>query len=97
MRGLFATLPDNRYKIFLVRTDNNSRRLVMDVFVRRGRVIDPSDESEGTRDRPPTAEGTQQKNAQQNNVPQNNAAANWRAAAAGCAAAEQSAAEARAG
>jgi hypothetical protein len=72
LRGLFATLPDNRYKIFLIRTDNNSRRLVMDVFVRRGRVIDPSDDSEGTRDRPPTAEGTQQKNAQQNNAPQNN-------------------------
>jgi hypothetical protein len=44
----------------------------MDVFVRRGRVIDPSDDSEGTRDRPPVVEGAQQKNAQQNNVPQNN-------------------------
>jgi hypothetical protein len=72
LRGLFSTLPDNRYKIFLIRTDNNSRRLVMDVFVRHGRVIDPSDDSEGTRDRPPTAEGTQHKNVQQNNVPQNN-------------------------
>ena len=72
LRGLFATLPDNRYKIFLVRTDNNSQRLVMDVFVRRGRVIDPTDDSEGTRDRPPTAEAAQN-NAQQNNVPQNNA------------------------
>src|SRR6185312_8410916 len=49
LRGLFATLPDNRYKIYLFRADNNSRRLVMDVFVRRGRVIDPSDDSEGTR------------------------------------------------
>jgi hypothetical protein len=73
LRGLFATLPDNRYKIFLIRTDNNSRRLVMDVFVRRGRVIDPSDDSEGTRDRPPTTEGTQQINAQQNNGLQNDA------------------------
>jgi hypothetical protein len=69
---LFSTLPDNRYKIFLIRTDNNSRRLVMDVFVRHGRVIDPSDDSEGTRDRPPTAEGAQHKNVQQNNVPQDN-------------------------
>jgi hypothetical protein len=60
LRGLFRTLPDNRYQIFLVRSDNNSRRLVMDVFVRRGRVIDPTDSSEGTRDRPPTTEGTQQ-------------------------------------
>ncbi len=32
----------------------------MDVYVRRGRVIDPSDDSEGTRDRPPTAEEIQQ-------------------------------------
>ena len=53
MRGFFATLPDNRYKIVLIRSDNNSRRLVFDVYVRRGRVIDPSDQSEGTRDRPP--------------------------------------------
>ncbi|HEX3599615.1 MAG TPA: hypothetical protein VHU84_05695, partial [Lacipirellulaceae bacterium] len=53
LRGLIATLPDNHYKIFLVRTDNDSRRLVLDVFVRRGRVVDPSDQSEGTRDRPP--------------------------------------------
>jgi hypothetical protein len=72
LRGLFATLPDSRYKIFLVHTDNKTPRLVMDVFVRHGRVIDPSDDSEGTRDRPPTAESTQQKNAGQNNVPQNN-------------------------
>jgi hypothetical protein len=72
LRGLFATLPDNRYKIFLVRTDNDSHRLVMDVFVRRGRVVAPSDDSEGTRDRPPGVEGAQQ-NAQQKHVPQNNA------------------------
>jgi len=71
LRGLFATLPDSRYKIFLFRADNNSRRLVMDVFVRRGRVIDPSDDSEGTRDRPPTAEGTEQTGAQQDGSQQN--------------------------
>ncbi len=59
LRGLFATLPDGHYKIYLVRTDNNSRRPVMEVYVRRGRVIDPSDDSEGTRDRPPTSEATQ--------------------------------------
>ncbi|HVT29498.1 MAG TPA: hypothetical protein VHE81_15890, partial [Lacipirellulaceae bacterium] len=73
LRGLFAKLPDNRYRIYLFRADNNSRRLVMDVFVRRGRVIDPSDDSEGTRDRPPTNEDTQpnkaQQNGQQNAVP----------------------------
>ena len=72
VRGLFATLPDNRYKIYLFRADNNSRRLVMDVFVRRGRVIDPSDESEATRDRPPTAERTQQIDGEQKNVPPDN-------------------------
>jgi PKD repeat protein len=56
LRALFQTLPDGRYRIFLVRTENNSRRLIMEVYVRRGRVIDPSDDSEGTRDRPPTSE-----------------------------------------
>jgi hypothetical protein len=56
LRDLFATLPDGRYKIYLVRTDNNTKRLVIEVFVRRGRVIDPNDVSEGTRDRPPTSE-----------------------------------------
>jgi hypothetical protein len=59
LRKLFSTLPDNHYRIYMVRTDNNTRRLVIDVYVRGGRVIDPSDDSEGTRDRPPTAEGTE--------------------------------------
>ena len=97
LRGLFATLPDNRYKIFLIRTDNNSRRLVMDVFVRRGRVIDPSDESEGNRDRPPTAEADAADQRPAKKRPAKQCAANWRAAAAGCAAPEQPAAESRAG
>jgi len=56
LRGLFAKLPDGRYQIFLVRTDTNTRRLVMDVYVRRGRLIDRQDDTEGTRDRPPTSE-----------------------------------------
>jgi hypothetical protein len=56
LRAFFRTLPDNHYRIYLVRTDNNSRRLIMDVYVRRGRIIDPADDSEGTRDRPPTGE-----------------------------------------
>ncbi len=63
LRGLFAKLPDGHYKIFLVRTDNNSRRLVMEVYVRRGRVIDPSDDSEGIRDRPPTSEAEERPQA----------------------------------
>lgn len=62
LRGLISTLPDGHYKIYLIRTDNNSRRLVLDVYVRRGRAIEPSDSSEGTRDRPP--EGAQQIQAQ---------------------------------
>jgi hypothetical protein len=69
MRGFFATLPDNRYQIVLVR--GGTRRTVFDVFVRRGRVIDPSDTSEGTRDKPPTSE-TEQNGGQQNGAPQNN-------------------------
>lgn len=63
LRSLFAKLPDGHYKIFLVRTDNNSRRLVMEVYVRRGRVIDPSDDSEGIRDRPPTSEAEERPQA----------------------------------
>jgi hypothetical protein len=60
LRAFFATLPDNHYRIYLVRTENNSWRLIMDVYVRNGRVIDPSDDSEGTRDRPPTSEAPNQ-------------------------------------
>jgi len=62
LRRLIATLPDNHYRIYLVRTDNSTRRLVIDVFVRRGHAIDPTDQSEGTRDRPP--EGSQQNQTQ---------------------------------
>jgi hypothetical protein len=54
LRALFASLPDGHYRIYLVRTETNARRLVIEVYVRGGRVIDPSDDSEGTRDRPPT-------------------------------------------
>jgi hypothetical protein len=32
---------------------------VMEVYVRQGRVVDPSDDSEGTRDRPPTSDQLQ--------------------------------------
>jgi len=56
LRKFFKTLPDGRYVIYLVRTENHSERLVIEVDVRRGRVIDVSDDSEGTRDRPPTGE-----------------------------------------
>ncbi|QDT75847.1 beta strand repeat-containing protein [Lacipirellula limnantheis] len=56
--ALFRNLPDNHYKIFLVQSETNSRRLVIEVFVRNGKLIDPGDDSEGARDRPPTEEST---------------------------------------
>jgi hypothetical protein len=56
LRGLFATLPDGRYQVFIIRTENNSRRMVIEVDVRRGQLVDAWDDSEGTRDRPPTSE-----------------------------------------
>ncbi|MBL9161973.1 MAG: PKD domain-containing protein [Planctomycetaceae bacterium] len=56
--ALFRNLPDNHYKIFLVQSETNSRRLVIEVFVRNGKLIDPGDDSEGARDRPPTEEAT---------------------------------------
>ena len=56
--SLFRTLPDNRYRIYLVRTETNTRRLVIEVYVRNGKLIDPGDDSEGTRDRPPTDESS---------------------------------------
>ncbi len=70
LRGLIATLPDNHYKIYLIRTDNNSPRLVLDVYVRRRRVVDPSDDSEGTRDRPPIEGGEQNQVQPLENNPQ---------------------------
>ena len=57
--GLFRTLPDNHYAIYLIRTETNTRRLVIEVYVRNGKLIDPGDDSEGTRDRPPTDEATE--------------------------------------
>jgi PKD repeat protein len=54
--GLIRDLPDNRYAIYLVQPETNQRRLVLEVFVRGGRLVDPGDESEGTRDRPPVDE-----------------------------------------
>lgn len=54
--GLFSRLPDNRYRIYLIQEETNSERLVIDVNARGGRLIDPSDDSDGGRDRPPTAE-----------------------------------------
>lgn len=52
--GLFRNLPDNHYAIFLVQSETNVRRLVIEVYVRNGKLIDPGDDTEGARDRPPT-------------------------------------------
>jgi len=56
LRGLFARLPDGRYHVLLVRTENNTQRKVIEVDVRRGKLVETWDDSEGTRDRPPTSE-----------------------------------------
>ena len=56
--GLFRSLPDNHYAVYVVNTETNTRRLVIEVYVRNGKLIDPGDDSEGTRDRPPTDEQT---------------------------------------
>jgi hypothetical protein len=54
--GLFRSLPDNHYAIYVVNMETNTSRLVIEVYVRNGKLIDPGDDSEGTRDRPPTDE-----------------------------------------
>jgi hypothetical protein len=52
--GLFRNLPDNHYAIYLVQPENNKSRLVIEVVVRNGKLVDPGDDSEGGRDKPPT-------------------------------------------
>jgi PKD repeat protein len=66
--ALFRNLPDNHYKIFLVQAETNARRLVIEVFVRNGKLIDPGDDSEGARDRPPTEEATTQSTEERSGV-----------------------------
>src|SRR5690606_17054134 len=53
--GLFARLHDDHYRIYFVRTENQSYRLVIDVVTRDGRMTVPGDTSSGIRDRPPEA------------------------------------------
>ncbi len=75
--ALFAQLPDNHYRIYLVQGDNRLERLVLDVVVRDHRPVDPSDASDGTRDRPPTDEAAPADDAPNGELfdPQTNAAA----------------------
>jgi PKD repeat protein len=54
--ALFRRLPDNTYRIYLVQGETQVERLVIEVVVRNGRMIDPGDDSEGARDKPPTDE-----------------------------------------
>ncbi|MCO6046167.1 PKD domain-containing protein [Aeoliella sp. ICT_H6.2] len=63
--ALFARLPDNHYRIFFVRSDSQSERLVLDVVLRDHRPTDPADASDGTRDRPPTEDLQQPAEQQQ--------------------------------
>ena len=58
--ALFARLPDNHYRIYLIRSENQSPRMVLDVVVRDHRPIDPADASDGTRDKPPVEVAPQQ-------------------------------------
>jgi plastocyanin len=51
--GLFKKLPDGHYKLFL--SEGGHERLVIEVVVRQGRAVDPTDDS-GGQDRPPTGQ-----------------------------------------
>jgi hypothetical protein len=52
--ALFRRLPDGRYRIYL--RQDKLERLILDVNVRQGKSVDPADENDGTRDRPPTSQ-----------------------------------------
>ena len=49
---LFAKLPDDHYRIYLIRADG-TERLVLDFQIRGGRPVDPADAAEQLRDLPP--------------------------------------------
>mgnify|MGYP000948042177 CR=1 FL=1 len=54
---ILSRLPDNRYRVYEIQSDG-PERLVRDVFVRQGRVIDQTDVSEGMEERPPQSQST---------------------------------------
>jgi hypothetical protein len=54
LSDLFGKLPDDHYRLYYV--EQGTERLIMDAVVRQGRPIDPTDQSEGTSDRPPTSQ-----------------------------------------
>jgi hypothetical protein len=51
--GLFQKLPDGHYKVYL--SEEGHERLVIEVVVRQGRAVDPTNDS-GGQDRPPTSQ-----------------------------------------
>ncbi len=51
---LFKRLPDGHYRVYMA--EGGRSRLVIDVVVRGGRPIDPSEDAGGTGDRPPTSQ-----------------------------------------
>ena len=53
--AILRRLPDDRYRIYQVRNDGPDR-LIRDVYVRQGVVIDYGDASEGIFDRPPQSQ-----------------------------------------
>ncbi|NLY01854.1 MAG: hypothetical protein GXY83_37690, partial [Rhodopirellula sp.] len=55
---LLSRVPDNHYRIYEIHSDG-LERLVRDVFVRQGRVVDHSDAAEGIDERPPQSHTTE--------------------------------------
>jgi hypothetical protein len=51
--GLFRDLPDNRYAIYLVQPETGLRRLVVEAYVRQGRLVDSSEEADDQGERLP--------------------------------------------
>ncbi len=54
LKSLFRGKPDGRYRIYL--RQGNIERLILEVDVRQGKPVDPGDDIDGTRDRPPTSQ-----------------------------------------
>ena len=61
---LFVELPDNHYVIYLIRQETNTERLVIEVYLREGEIIDPGDDSDSLRKRPPNEETIDDKQQQ---------------------------------
>jgi hypothetical protein len=53
--ALFKKLPDGHYRMNLTEPGSSKQRMVIEVELRDGRPLDPADQFEGTRDRPPTS------------------------------------------